>query len=1394
MKTVLYIGNFTQMLKTTPRDNYVTVQQYNYTCVRSRNDAGFPYGPVLTTIMEFTIRLQLPEDSKVFHQRMHDNSAYPYSFIFDPVFSDTGAKTLKDFSSATIASGHIIDVEETLDAKPDSNGTSKQVEVHIKLLLSEIVYIGKTQMKKMVFKQEAPEEPEKQKNPDTPITPGNPSGDGKGEGDGNGDKGNDDGKKSDTPSTPEAEPEVSFSKYALFIGDQAEAQGIAKGITHSVSKTFKKDSYSVVALLKSLSYHKKIFQPVEIRATLSLTWTGTAQPSHSFLTKVFLNQRAELKVYDKAANLDKIIAKNCFVFQMNPRYKTVSNSSSMDLELCIFSLDKLLTLDKYSKAYTGKRLGKDIFTQELTGFSVNGMTITGWTDNMQFLKLSNGEMRIPYAVQYNETFYDFLRRIAMRYGEFLYFENGKLRLGLNTSEDNYWTDSKKDTAKDWASVTILKERYYESMLSNAITVENEYFPYLERKGKKSTVYVKGDVRNETDDSIKEHHFYNPDPISSDEYLSAIEKDGYTSTKEKYKYFEKFIMEDFFKVLESTSLAGILSNIVVTEGMRAIKMVVKVKDDNDLFNQQNIKPYEDTKYNDQKDGNKLKPFTNYIDNTALSTKVGKNIVSFTSNFYNIIRAKEKKVAEGAVYLYFGEHTQPFSLGDKINLGGTNGTDYIIVEIEGQAEKEEEVYKDTQRVVAVPIYDKVIIPPALPDIPLIREAKPQRAIIALSTTDPKKLGRVRIRYPWQGEKEMASPWIRVALPLATSGGAVNFRPEYGDEAMIDYENGNIDKPFVAGYLTSPFIKEDWGSSVIPDRGLMSKNGHTVSFKDPLDGMNFFWGMLPVLGTIKSFVPTMNWPSALKEKDNKKIVDLTGGTTITDRYGLYKISASSDERKIEISSPMGDVSINAFTGIKINAPNGDISIVGKNVSIKAANNLTIQSGDNLKNRYADKDFFKDLGAGLLNGVSKVVEKAIDISFLRSVLEVFMRPIDGTLKIKSTTFVMMEAGPGRVEVPRGSYNKAPKDYLSDDDFRNQGEVFPKLKNTISAISLTVDSLVNGFTSDYVSFRMRLNEFKIWQTANDPQAHIITIATIKAKASANRVDDSTTLSITEADLNANAAEIAEPPQINVGEEPQRNNYPEGDAGEDQYNRDWWTWNNTRHQMGEGRRTLEVLKKRKLKKDAMEKATNLLRAYNDMRLSAKYWRELNPLLPHGVANDKVYVNEVLNPLIQQGELKDYPLKVADAQNLNIPDDDLIGADLLNADAIERTILKRKMAYKMMSIPAVKELFKVKDLTEPDYANDKSWGDFAKNVFTDNTVGTKVKDWFYDHYAKPFVDFGNVFYRNKMWGPEVKGQILFSDNPSKTISFSRTGMFDNNNLEQISSRYDTEIKRILGDVR
>ena len=279
--------------------------------------------------------------------------------------------------------------------------------------------------------------------------------------------------------------------------------------------------------------------------------------------------------------------------------------------------------------------------------------------------------------------------------------------------------------------------------------------------------------------------------------------------------------------------------------------------------------------------------------------------------------------------------------------------------------------------------------------------------------------------------ASPWIRVASPMATPGGGAYFKPQVGDEVLINYDNDNIDRPYVVGGLFSK-------NNTVPAEGLarytqpvvqqkdvnvalMSPNGHHITFTDPEYGGNFFTSALsPGLGFWSSVVGL--------DKFGKSAKDLAGGIHIGDRYGMYEIEMLSHKRTVNIKSPFGTVGIDAFAGITINAPNGDVKIRGKNITLEAGNKVSITSGNNIQPAgIGSPDLTKQkIGSGIVDfigaagggAVDQLVAPVVDLSLIRHVVEVFVRPVDGTTLIKSKRFLKLEAGSGNACIRRSRYD----------------------------------------------------------------------------------------------------------------------------------------------------------------------------------------------------------------------------------------------------------------------------------------------------------------------------------------------------------------------------------------
>ena len=104
--------------------------------------------------------------------------------------------------------------------------------------------------------------------------------------------------------------------------------------------------------------------------------------------------------------------------------------------------------------------------------------------------------------------------------------------------------------------------------------------------------------------------------------------------------------------------------------------------------------------------------------------------------------------------------------------------------------------------------------------------------------------------------------------------------------------------------------------------------------------------------------------------------------------------------------------------------MKIVGKNVSIEARNNLTIESGTNVKG-YLDginrgnwkQKLWENLG-------EKVLSDIVDISHYRHIIEIFLRPIGGTMLLKSNRYMRLEAGEGKTVIDdTNDYDASLKD-----------------------------------------------------------------------------------------------------------------------------------------------------------------------------------------------------------------------------------------------------------------------------------------------------------------------------------------------------------------------------------
>ena len=862
--------------------------------------------------------------------------------------------------------------------------------------------------------------------------------------------------------------------------------------------------------LNGVTFRRRIYEPGHIVAEIQISYSGAANcPKMTDLQNMFIKKKVDLEIRIAGVKKDTVLAQNYYIHEICPLFSSSSKDTSIYVRLSIYSMDKLMTLNKYSQAFLGRKFGAEIMVPSATEFSLKNekttyaSPINTEVGSLQTLSYkpsgaaNDVEFIQPYLVQYNESFYDFLVRVANRCGEFLFFEDGKLQLGL---------DSKK-LAAEGTAIDKYSKIYYQQISDAPFTVDDYGFDSMkddtekpeEDTGEENVKQINKEDNGLPKDLFPRKYSYNSEVGHDDQYM-LLYKDHFAD----FGFFDclgswdQDLMTLLSTILNSTSLLECIGKLgvwIVENGIQGkLGQDKKQSTGNEV-----VKSYGGS------DATVAAPFAS-IDTESWLT------VSSYSSIKKVMEEQGRKM----VCVDAGSDFVNVKLGDKVKLPIDDTTEYLVVQIDMQADQDwQSDYEDNYTGSSVSqqggrLLKFYLIPkasakfyPPLCSKPAYRQSGTQTAYV-MDNSDPKGQGRVRIRYPWQldvseqkktleeqvktleekleeekdkesenakklqaeiVEKNMqsvlleaSSPWIRMASPMATDGGGMYFKPEIGDEVLVDFENGNVERPYVVGTLYSKNV-------VYPgaDRIIKSPNGHTIKIEDPTDGMKFLAGMYPGLKFLQSY---QLWPSDAKISGMNEVL---GGITMTDTYGLYKIKMSSHDRKVSISSPFGDVKIDAFTGITISAPNGDIKIKGKNVDISASNNITITSGTNIKPINGEGNWFK-AGWTMKNATkslaSSVLDASIgnffDFSLLRSLMEVFLRPIDGTLEVKSFRFLNLIAGGGYAEVDDGLYKKAGANLRH----KAGNDGYAVLGNMVIMVNARIEDFIDKYVVAYLAMK----------------------------------------------------------------------------------------------------------------------------------------------------------------------------------------------------------------------------------------------------------------------------------------------------------------------------------------
>lgn len=177
--------------------------------------------------------------------------------------------------------------------------------------------------------------------------------------------------------------------------------------------------------------------------------------------------------------------------------------------------------------------------------------------------------------------------------------------------------------------------------------------------------------------------------------------------------------------------------------------------------------------------------------------------------------------------------------------------------------------------------------------------------ISNKDITGQGRVQVHLPTVPEFE---PWARIAVPMAGAGRGTYFIPQEKDEVLVVFNRGDIREAYIVGSLWNGLDSPPATGLQDPvnKRIVRTPQGHEIELDDALESI-----------TITS----------------------CGGHKVTIDPSGIELETSGGGAKVTLDDKGNKISVEAENSISLKA--SDVTIEGKNISIKGSSSVQVQGG---------------------------------------------------------------------------------------------------------------------------------------------------------------------------------------------------------------------------------------------------------------------------------------------------------------------------------------------------------------------------------------------------------------------------------------------------------------------
>ncbi len=191
-----------------------------------------------------------------------------------------------------------------------------------------------------------------------------------------------------------------------------------------------------------------------------------------------------------------------------------------------------------------------------------------------------------------------------------------------------------------------------------------------------------------------------------------------------------------------------------------------------------------------------------------------------------------------------------------------------------------------------------------------------------------GRVCVTVQTRDNEANELKWARVAMPFGGSSWGHYFLPEVGDQVLLVFENGNIEKPYVIACMPKDkdkIIKKS-ADEKNQYKKIVTKNGNTIYFEDNKEGE----GEKDKIKIITS-----------KEKHRIEMDNEKKQIVISDKENKNQIVMKTESGQMEIKAEKKlTISVGENIELVMNGNNGAVKLTASKLNIEITGNINMKS----------------------------------------------------------------------------------------------------------------------------------------------------------------------------------------------------------------------------------------------------------------------------------------------------------------------------------------------------------------------------------------------------------------------------------------------------------------------